>query len=223
MAITLAQPLYILYNSVCTWQLWPSMDGLSCAKVRRIPLAWHLDLKVFFYFLYPDPQLLQAMSRTKESIHRGSSDSGNTNFYFQMEQWASSLNDIQVNGNFTLYNKKQWVDTGFTFVCMKVAVWGSLVKKDSTVKGWLKSSLPTRQKIDCSTKWLFFQFTLIKVSKISRQWVSVIKNLLRGESLSNSHSGSGQVAFSKWKYSTSAVKNPLTTNQQRNLRWERGL
>lgn len=64
------------------------------------------------------------MSRTKESIPRGSSDSGNTNFYFQMKQWASSLNDIQVNGNFTLYNKKQWVDTGFTFVYMKVPVWG---------------------------------------------------------------------------------------------------
>ena len=53
------------------------------------------------------------MPRTKESDAEAALIWANNNFHFQMEQLAPSLNGIQINGNFTLFSKKRWVDTGF--------------------------------------------------------------------------------------------------------------
>ena len=72
-----------------------------------------------FFFLFSLPSIFSFCKQCpepKKVYAEATLIWANNNFYFQMEQWASSLNDIQINGNFTLFNKKQWVDTGFTFV-----------------------------------------------------------------------------------------------------------
>lgn len=147
--VSLAQPQYVLYNSVlnnsvCTTAMaqygWADLcqTPLNSSSIRsgsQVFLLFSLPSILSFCKQCPEPKKVYAEAALIWA---------NKNFYFQMEQLASSLNGLQINGNFTLFSKKQWVYTGFTFVWNKGGCWQGLIKKDSAVKGWLKSLLPMK-------------------------------------------------------------------------------
>ena len=119
--ITWAQPQYILYNSVlnnCVYDSYGPVQ-MDWSVPNSIAFFQHEIWISSFFFLFSLPSIFSFCKQCpepKKVYAEATLIWANNNFYFQMEQWASSLNDIQINGNFTLFNKKQWVDTGFTFV-----------------------------------------------------------------------------------------------------------